>query len=179
MTLSTAQQVRNRISDPFRWDNEVIVADGMNSTFKLRQGAPYSTLSASSYTAYVSAGGGWTATGATFDPDLGLVSFSAAPGTGTVINTTYLWSIFSEDQLGLFTAKGSVIEAALEAVKYLFFDFSKRARWSSPDGTSHDDTVALDNLMKTREALLEEIRGRELGPIGQFTNAAESQQDFF
>ena len=179
MPLTTAQQVRNRSSDPFRWDNEAIVADGMNSTFKLRQGAPYSTLSASSYTAYVSGTGGWSATGATFDPDLGLVSFSAAPSANIVINTTYLWSIFSEDQMALFTAKGGVIDAALEAVKFLFFDYAKRARWSSPDGTSHDDSAALDNLMKTREALLDEIRGREIGPQGYFENSAESQQDFF
>lgn len=178
MPLTTAQLVRNRISDPMRYDTEVLVGDGMRSTFKLRQGAPYSTLSASSYTAYVSGSGGWTATGATFDPDLGLVTFSSVPAANTPLNTTYLWSVFSEDQLSIFTAEGGIPQAALLAVKYLMGDYAKRGRWSSPDGTSYDDTTAMASLMQLRESLLDEIRGREIGPVGQFSSGPESQQDF-
>lgn len=179
MPLTTAQQVRNRINDPIRYDTEVIVADGMNSTFKLRQGAPYSTIVSGTPTAYVSAAGGWSATGGvTFDLDLGLASFSSAPAANLAINTTYQWSVFSDDQMAIFTAQGAVPNCALLAVKYLLGDYAKRGRWAAPDGSNYDDTMAFKNLIELRSALIDETRGSEVGPLGYSVNWAESQQDY-
>src|SRR5689334_13204678 len=176
MPLTTAQQVRNRINDPIRYDSETIQADGMNSTFKLRQGSPYSTLVSGTPTAYISAAGGWSATGGvTFDLDLGLVTMPSAPAANLVVNTTYQWSVFSNDQMAIFTAAGAVPYCALEAVKYLLGDYAKRGRWAAPDGSNYDDTMAFKNLLELRSALIDETRGSETGPIGYSVNWAESQ----
>ena len=73
--LTTAQQVRTRIADRWRQAEEIRYGDGTASGFKLAQGAPFSTISASS--AYV-VNAGWSATGATFDADLGTVKFTVS-----------------------------------------------------------------------------------------------------
>ena len=164
MPLTTAQQVRLRIQDRLRFGEEVRAGDGLAAGFKLAQGAPFSTLI--SATAFVPVAAGWSATGASFDGDLGLVAFSGVISANSAWRATYQWSVFSEDELGYFTAQGgSVAGAALEAVKALMFDSLKRARWSAPDGTSYDDTAAMNQLQKMYDQLREELREAPEGGI--------------
>lgn len=180
MPLTTAQIIRNRINDPMRYDTEVVQGDGVASSFKLKQGAPFSTISASSFTASTAAGGtAWSATGCAIDIDLGVVTFSAVVPINAQIQASYVWSCFSEDMLGYFTGMGGIPQACLGAVNHLLVNYATRARWAAPDGSNHDDTMALNALLATRSALIDEIRGSELGPMGDSVSWAESQQDFF
>jgi len=67
-------------------------------------------------------------------------------------------TIFSNDEIGHFTAVGGTVAgAALEAVKTLMFDSLKRAKWAAPDGTEYDDTAAQQQLQKLYEQLDEEV----------------------
>jgi len=166
MPLTLAQQVRLRIQDKVRLDEETQLGNGTGSGFKLRQGSPFSTITAAS--AYVVAAGVWSATGATFDTDLGRVTLSGVPSANSALRFEYRWSVFSDDEIGQFTAVGgSVAGAALEAVKTLMFDSLKRARWSSPDGSSYDDTAANTQLKMMYDILFDEMRegGIESGGI--------------
>ena len=164
MTLTVPQQVRLRIQDRPRYGQEVQAGDGLSTLFKLAQGSPFSTLSAIS--AYVPAAAGWSATGATFDTSLGIATFSAAISAGSSVRVDYQWSVFSDDEIGQFTAAGgSVAGAALEAVKTLLFDSLKRARWGAPDGTNYDDTQAQAQLAKMYSALWYELRETPEGGI--------------
>ena len=172
--ISTGQQLRLRIQDPFRYDSEELFGDGTASGFKLRQGAPYSHLSASA-TASVPVAAGWTATGATVDHAQGRVVFGAAISAHSAFQVDYAWSVFSEDELAYFTAEGGgVLGAALLAVQTLMFDAWKRARWASPDGSQYDDSKAMDNLVKLRSALRAE-QVDDIGPQGGIESWSEEQ----
>lgn len=174
MPLTTVQQVRLRIQDRLRFGEEVRAGDGLAAGFKLAQGAPFSTLL--SATAFVAVAAGWSATGASFDGDLGLANFSGVISANTAWRATYLWSVFSDDEIGYFTAQGgSVAGAALEAVKALMFDSLKRARWSAPDGTSYDDTAAMSQLQKMYDQLWKEVREAPEGGIESWSE----QQAYF
>ena len=176
MTLTTAQQVRTRISDRMRLDEEVRYGDGTASGYRLKQGAPHSTITAPG--AYVAVAAGWSATGATFDSDLGRVTFSGVVSALSAFRVEYQWSVFSDDEIGYFTAVGgSVAGAALEACRALMFDSLKRARWAAPDGTQYDDTKAQDTLQKMHDILLEETRAAE-GPQGGIESWSEQQANW-
>ena len=176
MTLTIPQQVRLRIHDPPRYGEELLVGDGTARTFKLAQGAPFSTISAASAFTLLSSPTGWIATGATFNTAFGLVSFSATITAFTAMRTTYIWSVFSDDEIGQFTADGgSVAGAALAAVKTLQFDAAKRARWSTPDGSSYDDTQAQNALAKMYDQIWNELRE---SPEGGIESWGEQQQYF-
>ncbi len=175
MPLATADQVRLRISDRWRWAEEVKAGDGSGSGFKLAQGAPFSNLSAASAFILLPTPSGWSATGATIDTGLGLVTFSAVITAQTAWRAQYQWAVFSDEEIGHFTAVGgSVAGAALEAVRTLMFDGLRRARWAAPDGTEYDDTKALDHLQKMHAILLEETKLDE-GAVGGIESWSENQ----
>ena len=181
MALSTAQQVRLRISDTYRFGSELISGDGTASAFNLREGAPYSNLSATATASIFTAAAatGWSATAVdSWNNEMGRVVFADTPSAHSGIQIEYFWSVFSEDEIDHFTAVGgSVPGAALEAVNVLLFDSHKRARWAAPDGSNYDDSKATDNLMKIRDALRAELTS-ESGPQGGTVSWAEEQGNF-
>lgn len=179
MALTTAQIVRSRINDPFRYDAEVFMGDGTASAFKLKQGAPFSTISATA-TASLATTAGWSATGATIDYAAGRIIFSGVVSANTAIQADYLWSVFSEDEMSYFTAtNGDVPSMCLAAVRHLLGNSYKRARWGSPDGSNYDDSQTFQNLIQLRSALVDEIRGEETGPVGDYNSWPEEQQNWF
>lgn len=174
MTLSTLQQVRLRIQDPYRYGEETRVGDGTAATFKLGQGAPHSWITAPS--AYVVASNAWSATGATFDTGFGIVAFSATISANTAWRATYQWAVFSDDEVNQFLSDGGdVLGASIEAIRALMFDSLKRASWSAPDGTSYDDTAAQSQLAKMYELLKDEQREAPAGGIESWSE----QQAYF
>jgi hypothetical protein len=178
MTLSVAEQVRLRIQDPFRYETETVYGDGTASAFKLRQGQPYSTLSATA-TASIATTAGWSATGCTVNHSHGRVIFSGVISANSAIQTDYFWSVFGDAEIGQFTADGgTVVGASLEAVKTLMFDAWKRARWAAPDGTNYDDTQAFANLATLKSALHEEQAGADELPAGETFSWAEEQENW-
>lgn len=170
--LTLAQQVRLRISDRWRFAEEMRYGDGLASGFKLAQGAPFSTISAAS--AYV-VNAGWSATGATIDTDLGLVTFSGVISANSAWRAAYQWAVFSDAEIGHFTAIGGTLAgAALEAVRSLLFDSLRRAKWAAPDGTEYDDTAAMAHLLKMEQRLQDEI-DRDDGAAGGIESWSEQQ----
>lgn len=174
MTLTIAQ-LRQRIQDPYRYDEEARVGDGLSSAYKLRQGAPHSTLlSASAFV--VGSNGQWSGTGATFDNALGVVAFNGTISANTAWKASYQWSVFSDAELGTYTGiDGTLAGASLEVVKTLMFDGLKRARWAAPDGTQYDDTKAMESLKWMWSALKDEQIGAPEGGIESWSE----QQAYF
>ena len=173
MPLTLAQQVRLRISDRWRYAAEVRYGDGSGSAFKLAQGAPFSNLN-SGASAFVATTGGWSATGASIDTALGVITFSAIVSANSAWQTVYQWAVFSEDEIGQFTAvAANVPGAALEAVRTLMFDGLRRARWHAADGTIYDDTQALQHLREMQDRLEKEA---EDIPDGGLESWSEQQQ---
>jgi hypothetical protein len=141
VTLSTADQVRLKIQDAPLLSDRTFYGDGTAATFLL----PHRNLQ--SATAYVPLGAtAWTATGCTFDAS-GQVAFSGVISANSAFRLTYIYATFSDTEIGQFTAEGgTVIGASIIACESLMFDAAKRARWSSPDGTTYDDTQAMQHL---------------------------------
>lgn len=156
MTLTTAQQVRGRIQDyPALFDYELL-ADGRSSSFAVAQGAA-TVMNITSASAFVLAAGVWSATGAEFNTS-GWVTFSGVIPVHSAIRVRGVWSVFSDEEIGHFTAVGgSVNGAALEAVRWLRFDALKRAKWAAPDGSTYDDTAAIAALNKLYDDLRQEV----------------------
>ena len=152
MTLTTAQQVRLRIQDIPQWFDETRYGDGTATLVQL----PYRNITTGS--AYVPVGGtAWSATGASLDTS-GVLTFSGVISANSAFRARGVHSVFSEDEIGHFTAVGgSVLGAAVEAVGALLFDSLKRARWAAPDGTTWDDTAALGQLNDMYDRLREEL----------------------
>lgn len=177
MALTTAQQVRLRIQDPWRFGEEQLVGVGTASAFKLGQGAPYSTIV--SATASIAQQGGWSATGCTFDTGLGRVTFSASPSVNQPLLMTYQWAVFSDDEIGYFTAVGGTVAgAAREAVRAMRFNASKRSRWAAPDGTQYDDTQAMRALKELQDDLEAEVARFDEGPSGGYESWASEQENY-
>ncbi len=178
--LTTAQQVRLRIQDPFRFRSEMVRGDGSASAYKLQEGAPYSHLSATPTASIFTAAAttGWSATGATFDLAKGTVVFAGgAVSANSGLQVDYYWSVFSDDELGHFTAvDGSVAGASREAVRTLMFDAYKRNRWAAPDGTTVDDKETMRNLVLLYSALETEVL--EGGPEGGIESWAVEQENY-
>ena len=163
--MTLLDQVRLRISDRWRFGEEVRYGDGLAAQFKLAQGAPFSNLSALS--AYVPVAAGWSATGSTVDTGLGLVTLAAPVTANSAVRFGYQWAVFSDADLGEFTAAGgaTVAGAALEAVKTLMFDSLRRAKWAAPDGTEYDDTAAMKQLREMYALMKDEAREAPEGGI--------------
>ena len=156
MALTTAQQVRLRIQDIPAVADVTRSFDGSASAFNLEH------RNLTSGTAFVPGSNSlWSATGAAFNTS-GYVTFSAVISANSAWRARYVHSVFSEDEISHFTAAGgSIAGAAIEAVQALMFDGLKRAKWAAPDGTTYDDTAALDALWKIYSAQKEEIADSE------------------
>lgn len=165
MTLDITAQVRLRISDRWRFAEEVRGGDGTASGWKLGQGAPFASIMSGS--AFVSVAAGWSGTGATFETGLGLVAFANVISANSAWRAAYQWALFSDDEITQFLSDGgSVAGAALQACRTLMFDSLRRSRWAAPGGTQFDDTKAMDQLQKLYDQLLEEVRdGQSSGGI--------------
>lgn len=152
MTLTTAQQIRLRISDLPTLEDRTYYGDGIASTFLL----PHRNLTTAS--AYVPIGGtAWSATGVTFSTS-GSVAFSATISANSAFRVTYTYSVFSDDEIDHFhTAGGSVAGAALEAVRSLMFDGLRRAYWMGSDGASFDDRGAQTHLRDMEKQIQAEL----------------------
>lgn len=174
-TLTTAQQVRGRIQDqPQRFD-EQYAGDGLRADYEVQVGNARVTNLISA-TAYIVAGGIWSATGATFDAS-GFVTFNGVISANTAYRVVGVQSVFSEAEIGHFTAVGgSVAGAALEAVNWLRFDALKRARWFGADGTQYDDTAAIKAVEKLYDDLRQELIEAE-SDTGGFESWALNQDD--
>lgn len=176
MTLTTAQQVRLRIQDLPAVADLTLYGDGQNSAFGLAQGAA-SYRNITSGSAFVLAAGIWSATSATFNTS-GYMTFSGVISAQTAFRARFVYSVFSDDEIGHFTAVGGTVAgAALEAVNALRFDALKRASWAAPDGSTYDDTKAIVAL----EKLYEDLRGEIFeGAVtdGGFASWAEGQNEW-
>jgi len=172
MTLSTSQSVRLYIQDQPVIFDDTRDFDGSATIYAL----PYRNLT--SGTAYVPAGGtAWTATGATFNAS-GYVEFSAVGSANSAFRVRGVQSVFSDDEIGHFTAVGgSVVGAALEACQVLMFDSLKRARWAAPDGTQYDDTAAMKQLQDIYDKLKEQQAAAQ-ATDGGFASWAQGQGDW-
>lgn len=169
MALTTAQQVRLKIQDLPAIVEDTYYGDGTASAFIL----PHNNLT--SGTAMVVGANGWSATAATFDVS-GYVTFSGAISANTAFRVRYVQSVFSEDELGHFTAVGgSVLGAASEALESLMFDGIKRARWRGADGNEYDDTAALNYLTRLYDKIQEQLEQDAINS-GGFQGWAENQE---
>lgn len=148
MTLTDAQAIRLKIQDIPAIADTTLAGDGTAVTFAL----PHRNLSSAS--AFVPLGGtAWSATGATFNAS-GFVEFSGVISANSAWRARYVHSVFSDAEIQHFLdTGGSVNGGALEAVQTLMFDGLRRARWSAPDGTSHDDTAAIALLRSLYDTL--------------------------
>lgn len=172
MPLSSLDALRLRVSDRYRYAEEIRQGDGTASAFKLAQGAPFSNVISAS--AYVATTAGWTTTGASFDTGLGLLTLSGVVSALSAFRVQYVWSVFSDDEMNYFLGVGpGVAGAALEAVKSLMFDGLRRARWSAPDGTSYDDTAAMNHLRGMYAQLHDEAREAPDGGIESWSEQQE------
>lgn len=169
MPLTTAQQVRLRIQDQATVFDDTRLFDGSANIFDL----PWRNIT--SATAYVTTtAGAWTATAAQFDAS-GFVAFSATGSANSAYRVRGVYSTFSDDEIGQFTADGgSVAGAALEAVKALMFDSLKRAKWAAPDGSQYDDTMAMGHLNTLYGQLTGELQQVEAAG-GGFVSWSEGQ----
>lgn len=170
MTLTTAQHVRLRITDAPAWFDDTRYGDGTATLFTL----PYVNITTAS--AYVPLGGtAWSATGCTVNAS-GFVEFSGVISANSAFRVRGVRSTFSDDEIGQFTAVGgSVAGAALEAARTLAFDSLKRASWAAPDGTTYDDTKAMDAIYKLIDELKGEIADAEVSS-GAFGSWALNQE---
>ncbi len=151
MTLTTADQVRLRLTDPRRIADATSYGDGTASSFVL----PHANIISGS--AYVTgANGAWSATGATFNPT-GEVVFTDVPAYMQSYRLKYQYSVFSDEDIGLFSAVGGdVVGAVLQGIQVLIVDASKRAQWMAADGSQFNDVQATDALYKAYSALRDE-----------------------
>lgn len=139
MTLTSAQLLRLFIQDQPRIQDRTLAGDGSAASF------PLADRNLTSASAFVMAAGGWSATGATFDPT-GQVAFSGVISAATAFRVTYIYSNFSDTEINQYLSAGTMNEAQIQVVQTLMFDSLKRASWASPDGTRFDDTQAMSEL---------------------------------
>jgi hypothetical protein len=171
MTLTPAQRVRLKISDPPTLGGGAGVGDGSALSFALSQ------RNLTSGSAYVAVGGAWSATGATFDPT-GVVTFATAISANSAWRTTYVYSTFSDDEITDFLAVGgSVVGAAIEAAQSLAFDGLRRASWSAPDGSSYSDVAAQRHVLDLI-AMLQVEQGDEATVAGSTASWSLTQGDY-
>lgn len=163
MALTSAQQVRLGIQDQPRVARDTYTADGVSTGYQV----PHLNITTAS--AYVMAGGTWSATGATFVS--GEVLFGTAISANSAYQLHYTYSVFSDDEIDhMLSAGGNSINGArLEAVQTLMFDSLKRSRWQSPDGTMFDDTKAQDTLKGMYSAFKKELEEDAIGGGGIYS----------
>jgi hypothetical protein len=153
VTLSGISLIRSRIQDNPLLADRTYNGDGTASAFLL----PHRNItSGSAFVPITTPTTGWSATAATFDPS-GQVQFSGVISANSAFRLTYVYSVFSDDEIGAFTAAGGgVVGASIEALQTLMFDAAKRSRWGAPNGESFDDTQAMQHLREMYHLLKQE-----------------------
>lgn len=153
MALNSAQRVRLQIQDPPIRADLTLIGDGTAASFL----ASHTNLTSAS--AFVPGAGNsaWSATGFSYSLN-GEYSFSGVISANSAYRLTYTHTTFSDDEVDQFLADGGGVNgAALEAVKSLMFDATKRARWMASDGSSWDDTNAQTHIREMYDKLSKEL----------------------
>lgn len=183
--MNTADQLRFAMADKPRLLVETKYGDGTASAFQL-SGVPLvsggTALGAFQPSAFVpvGAGGGtaWSATGASFNYNLGTVSFSGAISANSAYQVSYTYAVFSDQEIDMITGMyGDMPSMRLALVSNLMSDAYKRASWQSQAGASYDDSKTMQNLMLMRSAIIAE-RTEEQGPVGDVFSWSTEQQNY-
>ena len=161
MALTTAQQVRLKIQDQPLAADDVYVFDGSGIIFAL----PHRVIT--SATGFIlDSNSRWSATGGVTFSEYA-VSWGHTGSANSAYRTRYMHSVFSDDEIGHFTAVGGTVNgAALEAVQALMFDGLKRAKWVAPDSSEYDDTAAMKLLNDLYKTLKDEQHQEAIGAGG-------------
>jgi hypothetical protein len=180
MVLNTAETLRRRLNDRPRLGIENYYGDGTANTFQI-SGVPIVTgctsLGSFQPSALVPVGASWSGTGATFDYNLGLVHFSAAPSANSAFQVMYTYGTFSDQEIDQVTAiHGSFQDMQLDLIDTLMADAYRRARWASQRGAYFDDQGCMANLMMMRSAVFAS-KVLEVGPIGGIVGWSRTQSD--
>ncbi len=182
MALNTADQLRFFMNDRPRYMDETRYGDGTANQFQV-SGVPLvsgaTALGGFQPSAFVPLGGtAWSATGASFNYQHGVVSFSGVVSANSAWRVQYTYAVFSDQELDLVTGLyGDLNAMRLALVDNLMADAYKRARWGSFGGASYDDSKTLDNLMKMRSAIRAAMT-EEQGPLGGIESWDANQQDY-
>lgn len=174
MTLTTsAQYLRVKIRDIPQFKDQTFIGNGTASVYTLA-----SNMVLTSGSAYVPVGNSaWSATGASFDAS-GFVSFSGVISANSAFRVTWVESVFSEDEIGLFiTAGGSLNGAAIEAVIALMFDSLKCASWGASDGSTYSNTASQQAAQNLYDKLIQEQEGEAIA-AGGMSSWSLSQGDY-
>lgn len=174
MPLTSAQAIRELITDTPRYHDATYFGDGTAQRFTL----PHKNLTTASAYVPIGAGGtAWSATGCTFS-NSGWVDFSGVISAQSAWRANFVYTVFSDDVVDEYlSAEGSINGAALRFARTLLFDASKRAYWMSPDGASFDDTRSIGALKDLISALKHEEE-EEAIQGGGFNSWAETQGDY-
>lgn len=172
MTLTSGQDVRLMIQDQPTLAAYNLHGDGTASAYLLRH---FNITSASAYAPSLGGPTAWVPTAATFNAS-GMVSFDRSLPTESAYRLTYTHSVFSDEEIDHFLTQGGGRNgAAREAVKVLMFDGVKRARWVAPDGSSYDDTAALEHLRAMYKLFTDALTTEESTLGGGVVSWAETQ----
>lgn len=185
MALNTADQLRFYANDKPRLLVETRYGDGTGSGFQL-SGVPI-VSGATSFGGFqpsafvpIGAGGGtaWSATGATFNYPLGMVSFANAISANSAYQVSYTYATFGDQDIDFVTGVyGDMYAMRLALIDNLMSDSFKRARWAAGRGAYYDDSTTMANLMLMRKAIIEE-RTTEQGPLGDIISWDEQQANY-
>lgn len=182
LATNSAQQLRLRVNDKPRRRVVTLLGDGTASAYEVQSnvggivtgaGVPAAGVPS----AYIPVGGtAWSATGATFNFNDGVVAFGGPISANSAFQCVYYDAVFNDEEIDYFTGNyGDLTHAHLEVVNTLLMDAYKRAAWAG-GGVNYNDSKTLDNLMKVRDNLWAQITS-EQGPQGGFESWAEEQQN--
>lgn len=181
MALTTAEQLRFFIADRPRYAMETYYGDGTAKTFQV-SGAPWvsgsTNLGGRAPSALVPVGNSWSGTGVTFDYNQGLVTFSSVVSANSAFQVAYTYGTFSDAEIDFVTANcGDMYGMRLALIDHLMGDAWKRMRWASLGGAHFDDSMAMANLIRMRDAI---DRDRTQSQGGEFIIDAwsRSQEDY-
>src|SRR5512132_4298563 len=100
--MNTAEILRRHMGDRPRLMVETLYGDGIANMFQF-SGYPLVTgstaLGSISPSAFVAADDHWTSTGATFDYNLGTVTFSGVVSANSAFQIRYTWGTFSDQEI--------------------------------------------------------------------------------
>ncbi len=181
MAFNTAEQVRFFINDKPRYSMETHYGDGTASAFQV-SGAPLvsgaTSLGGRAPSALVPIGNAWSATGVTFDYNQGLVTFSGVISAESAFQIVYTYGTFSDAEIDFVTANfGDLYSMRLALVDNLMGDAWKRMRWASVGGAHFDDSMAMANLLRMREAIRAEMTTEQGGQM-VYDSWSKAQEDF-
>ena len=169
---TTAQQVRSIVADvPKRHIHEWL-GDGSGSSFIV----PHENIT-SAVVEVIGTNSQWSAAANAAIDISGYVTLSDVQSANSGIRGVYVWSVWSEDEIGYYiTAGGTVLGAATNVLRSLMFDTAKRSRWASPDGTQYDDTQIIFAIERMYKALKDEHEQEDGVSGGGFNEWAIEQE---